>query len=96
MIQLDSIPSHAPNVVGRLVDDEAVLIITKQAKVKVTNETGAYIWSSINGIKTIRQIAESVSNYYFVDAFQAEEDTLEFIAELVTKGIVIIQDFPAK
>ena len=96
MIQLDSIPSHAPNVVGRLVDDEAVLIITKQAKVKVTNETGAYIWSSINGIKTIRQIAEGVSHFFIVDAFQAEEDTLEFIAELVTKGIVIIQDFPAK
>jgi hypothetical protein len=95
MIQLESIPSHAPNVVGRQVDDEAVLIITNQAKVKVTNETGAYIWSSINGIKTIRQIGEGLSQIYNVDASQAEQDTLDFIVELTAKGIVTLQDAPA-
>ena len=42
-IHLDSIPVMLPTVVGRVVDEEAVLVLPEQGQVKVLNQVGARI-----------------------------------------------------
>jgi hypothetical protein len=90
MIYLDSVPKNTPDVIGRNLDQEAVLVLTTKAQIKVVNEVGAFIWSQVDGSRTIREIASRVSQEYDVDQEQSEADTLEFIVELANRGIVLI------
>jgi hypothetical protein len=94
MISLETIPKTAPEVIGRNLNHEAVLVLTNKAQIKVVNEVGAFIWSLVNGSRTIREIVSNVSQEYEVEQGQAETDTLEFIADLVDRGILLIVSLP--
>lgn len=90
MITLDTRIAAAPGVIGRIVDQEAVLVLTNQAQIKVTNQTGAFIWSKVDGRLTVRQIAARLSQEFEVSTVQAEQDTLEFIQNLIDRGILVV------
>lgn len=90
MITLDTRIEAAPGVIGRIVDQEAVLVLTNQAQIKVTNQTGAFIWSKVDGRLTVRQIAARLSQEFEVSTVQAEQDTLEFIQNLIDRGILVV------
>jgi hypothetical protein len=90
MIDLDTVPKTAPEVIGRNLDHEAVLVLTDQAQIKVVNEVGAYIWFLVDGSRSIRAIASAVCQTYAIDQDQSETDTLEFIADLVNRGMLTV------
>lgn len=90
MITLDTRIEAAPGVIGRIVDQEAVLVLTNQAQIKVTNQTGAFIWSKVDGRLTVRQIAARLSQEFEVSTVQAEQDTLEFIQNLIDRGVLVV------
>ena len=87
-IQLDSIPVISRDVVGRIYDQEGVLVNTRKAQIKVINEVGAYIWSIVDGVRSVQEIARVVSTQYDVELDQAEQDTLEFVRDLSQKGLI--------
>ena len=87
-IQLDSIPVISRDVVGRIYDQEGVLVNTRKAQIKVINEVGAYIWSIVDGVRSVQEIARAVSTQYDVELDQAEQDTLEFVRDLSQKGLI--------
>ena len=89
-IQLDSIPVMYPTVVGRIVDQEAVLVLPEQGQVKVLNPVGARIWTMIDGIRTIREIAALISQEYEVAPLQAEDDAMQFIRDLEQRKVLTI------
>jgi glycerol-3-phosphate O-acyltransferase len=90
MIYLDAVPKTAPDVIGRNLDNEAILVLTNKAEIKVINEVGAFIWLLVDGSRSIREIASNVSQEYDVDQAQSEADTVEFVADLVQRGILLI------
>lgn len=90
MLTLESIPIAAKEVIGRELDGETVLVLTNQAQVKVINETGALIWASIDGARSVREIASLVCAAFEVDLAVAEQDTQDFIEQLASQGIVQI------
>lgn len=90
MINLDSIPITVSEVIGRELDGEAVLVLPNQAQVKVINPTGALIWASIDGSRRIGEIAKRLCQEYEVESAEAEQDCLEFIEDLVNRGLVQI------
>lgn len=85
-------PFPESGVVGRLIEGEAVLVLTSLGQVKVLNEVGARIWSLADGSRTIREIARLISAEYEVELMQAEKDTEEFILLLHQKGILGFSD----
>jgi hypothetical protein len=89
MNQLDAVPVISSDVIGRQIETEAVLVLASKAQVKVLNETGAFIWSAVDGKRSIKEISKLVSDEFAVDQEQAEQDTLEFVLDLKDKGIVI-------
>lgn len=89
-ILLDSIPVMDPTVVGRIVDQEAVLVLPEQGQVKVLNPVGARIWTMIDGIRTIREIAALISQEYEVALLQAEDDAIQFICDLEQRQVLTI------
>lgn len=90
MLTLESIPIAAKEVIGRELDGETVLVMTNQAQVKVINDTGALIWASIDGARSVREIASLVCEAFEVDRAVAEQDTQDFIEQLASQGIVQI------
>jgi hypothetical protein len=94
MLTLESYPIPAPGVVGRVVEDEAVLVLPERGEVKVLNEVGARIWELANGQRPVSEIAASICEEYEVDLEVAAADTLEFLADLEFRGVIRVSDKP--
>lgn len=90
MLQLEDIPTPHPQIVSRVLEGEAVLVLPDQGKVKVLNEVGAFIWGQINGRRNIGEIAAEICAQYDVTPENAQQDVLAFIAGLARRGIVTI------
>ena len=91
MLTLDTIPVPNPNVVSRVVENEAVLVMPEAGQVKVLNQVGASIWQLTDGQRSIAEIANRVCEEFEVNLNQCQADTLNFIAELQQKGVVNCQ-----
>lgn len=85
---LDTIPIPNPNVVGRVVADEAVLVLPEKGTVKVLNEVGARIWSLVDGIRSASEISEVIFSEFDVDLSTAQKDTLDFLDELASRDVI--------
>jgi hypothetical protein len=92
MLEITSIPVRNPDVIGKLTEDEAVLVIPQKGQVKVINEVGAVIWELIDGKRNIAQIVSEIVAQFDVDPVSAEADTLNFMLELHKRDIVFISD----
>ncbi len=90
MISLDTILSKNPNVVSRVIENEAVLLIPERGQVKVLNEVGSRILELVDGNRSIREISAIIYQEFEVDQVIAEQDTLEFITGILEKGIMDI------
>jgi hypothetical protein len=84
------IPLPNPEVVGRIIDDEAVLVQPGKGEAKVLNEVGGRIWSLIDGQRNIKDIAATINCEFNVSQSEAESDTLTFIQQLWDKEIITI------
>ena len=96
MLEITSIPVRNPDIIGKLAEDEAVLVMPQKGQVKVINEVGAVIWELIDGKRNIGQIVEEVISQFDVDPVSAETDTLNFISELKIREIVSLSDYQAQ
>ena len=90
MLKLATIPTRNPDIIGRTVDDETVLVLPEKGQVKVLNEVGGVIWELTDGKRSIKQIAQEISSQFTVDQLTAEADTLEFFADLIDRDIVFV------
>ena len=89
-MDLDQIIEPAEGVVGHVVEDEAVIVLPGKGKVKVLNEVGAFIWSQVDGYRTVAEIVKSVCEEFDVDQPQAEADTIAFLADLQERGVISV------
>jgi hypothetical protein len=90
--KLDGVPVLLKEVIGKLVENEAVLVLAQRGEVKVLNEVAARIWSLVDGQRSIRTIAQMISEEYQVDDIQAQADTLEFVENLEQRDILSIMN----
>jgi hypothetical protein len=88
MLSVNKIPVPNPEVVGRIVDNEAVLVLPGKGEVKVLNEVGARIWSLVDGRRSIEEIAKQIFAEFKVSQPEAEQDVADFIQQLLVKGII--------
>lgn len=87
MISLSSIPSHSPAVVFRKINDEFLLIpltdnIADMDSLYRLTETGAFIWELIDGELSVGDITSKMVEEFDVEREIAENDTLDFFAEV--------------
>jgi hypothetical protein len=88
MFSVDAVPVPNPQVVGRIVDNEAVLVLAGKGEVKVLNEVGARIWSLVDGHRSIKEIAGVIIAEFDISQSEAERDALAFIQQLADKEIL--------
>ncbi len=93
MTGLTSILSHSPSIVTRKTGDEYVLVpisnnIADMNSVYTLNETGAFIWEQIDGVRKVEDIIEALILEYEIDRPSATEDVFSFI-ENMNKYLII-------
>ena len=87
MINLNTIYFRSPRIVARKTGDEYVLVpvsdaIADMRSVYTLNETGAFIWEKLDGIKNVRDIIAEVEGEFLIDGKTALEDVLSFFHDL--------------
>jgi len=90
-LSLDDVLAPKADVLGRQVDEEAVIVLPTKGEVKVVNEVGARIWALLDGERSVRELAGLIADEYAVDAATAETDALTFLTSLREKGVIELQ-----
>ena len=88
MLAKTSVPVRNPEIIAKLADDEAVLVMPQKGQVKVINEVGAVIWELIDGKRTIENIIKEIIAQFDVDPVTAESDVSNFIKELYKRDMI--------
>ena len=89
-IDKNTIPKPNPDIIGRFIDNEVVLVLPKQGKVKVLNEVGGAIWELVDGQRSIHQITDEICTQFEIDQSTAEADALKFFADLIEREMVTL------
>lgn len=87
-MDLNRVPVRNKTIVYQIVNDEAVLVLPAEGKVKVLNKVGAFIWQQVDNQKTVKEIVDQVVADFEVSHEQAARDTLSFLEELETKAVI--------
>ncbi|MBN1812168.1 MAG: PqqD family protein [Anaerolineae bacterium] len=90
-VTMDNRWKRSSSVVERAIARETVLIPINQDasqmdSIYTLSGVGAYIWSLLDGEKTLTEIHDMVVEEYEVDPQEAEADLVEFVTHLSTIG----------
>jgi hypothetical protein len=79
----------APDVKASLHSDGMVLIHHSRGTVFSANRVGAAIWNGAAERWSLDRVAGSISKEFAVPAQTAQQDTLEFLAQLASEGLLV-------
>ena len=87
-MNLDTHLSIPPQVMSRLVGDEFVLLDLESGMYFGLDGVGKRIWEKIGEGLTLGEIREVIVSEYEVDEAQAQSDVIEFVTNLVERGLL--------
>ena len=88
-MQLDAKLSIPPQVMSRLVGDETVLLDLSSGIYFGLDGVGKRIWESLNEGKSLGDAVAVIVTEYEVDDAQAQSDVVEFVSDLVERGLLV-------
>lgn len=95
-VQAADVFRHADNIVTRKVIDETLLVpisgeLASMDNLYTLNETGAFIWQSLDGTRSLAQIRGMLEQQYDAPAEVIEADVLEIVSGLAKAGLIVEQ-----
>ena len=87
-MDLETRPNIPPQVISREVGDDTVLLDLASGMYFGVDGVAKRIWESISEGRNLSETAEVIASEYEVDETQAEADVLEFVSELVERGLL--------
>jgi hypothetical protein len=91
MPNLNDVLNVAPGVVSRESDGELVVVLPVQGKFIVLNGTGADAFKSLDGQRSLAEIAAALSERYDVPLEKTQADVLAFAQKLLDRGAASVQ-----
>ena len=88
MRESSSIPRVAPDLVWRLLDDNAVVVSPRVGEVRVLNLVGTVIWQLLLEDKCPDEIEDYLVANFQVSHQQAKSDMQDFFDDLTERGII--------
>lgn len=92
-VQLNDVFRHADNIVTRKVMDETLLVpisgeMASMDNLYTLNETGAFIWQALDGVRSLAEIGKMLEQEYDASADVIAADVLEIADELSGVGLI--------
>ncbi|MDU9047469.1 MAG: PqqD family protein [Candidatus Electrothrix sp. Rat3] len=84
----------ADNIVTRKVMDETLLVpisgeLASMDNLYSLNETGAFIWESLDGARSLAEIGGQLEQLYDINLEIIKGDVLEIASELFEAGLIV-------
>lgn len=89
------IPNSA-EVASDIVDGEAILINVTNGMYYSTTQVGGFVWSLIQKQQSLEDIVAAVARRYEVEQGAVRPEIAAFADELVSEGLAMLVDAPAK
>jgi hypothetical protein len=80
----------------RIINGEAVVVNLKESTFHTLNPVATFIWEQADGRIKAGQMIEKICQEFEVDWHIAEKDCLEFLGELINKGLVVLSENPVE
>lgn len=90
MSEASRIPSRKEGLLERSTGDAIVVMKETGDVVHTLEGTALFIWSILDGLRSIDAIADELTIRYDVDLKEAVADTEKFIAQLSENGLINI------
>lgn len=84
--------AYHPEVAFRLIDGEAVIITPRDGVMHTLNGVGTKVWAMLEKKPTFSELVDAVLESYQVKRDKVESDLGGFLQELLSKGMVELQD----
>lgn len=81
------VPARPEGVAARLFHGEAILVSSRTYSVVMLNHSASQIWKSIDGRRSVSEIADRLCALYAIERADALETTWRFLSLLVWKGL---------
>jgi len=92
MTSINTLITPQKDIPWRIIEEEALLVDVHQGEVVHLNKVGAEVWKVINEKKdektSIKELIDHICSEFEIDENTAEKDVLDFVNELVEKGLV--------
>lgn len=82
------IPTLSSELIWRAMEDGLVIVSPEEGKVRVLNESASFIWTLIDGQRSVHEIAKQLSQEYEVTTEQALQDVGAFLNTMAKSGLV--------
>ena len=79
-----------PRVAFQILDGAAFLVQPRDHTMHRLDDVGTFIWEALGRPRTADEVARSVEEAFEVEAETAARDAREFLGELETRGLVLI------
>ncbi|MGH2536906.1 MAG: PqqD family protein [Candidatus Promineifilaceae bacterium] len=89
---LSRYPRPHPQTAGRVIDGEAVLILSESSQVNVLNPVGSRIFELADGRHSVADIVAAVVAEYEVPAETAERHVTDFLEGLVQEQVLVLDE----
>jgi hypothetical protein len=90
MKDLSAVPVPAEGLTVKRIGTETIILTESGEELHTLDETGTFVWSAIDGKRTVGQILNLLCDEYEVVRDRAQTDLLVFITALEEKGIVML------
>ncbi len=90
-VNLDSVLEVAPGVVSREVDGDLVVVLPDRGEFVVLNPAGLRVFSLVDGMRSVREIAEILSGEHGIQLDRALEDVLSFVTEMLGRSVFSVR-----
>ncbi|MCI5224371.1 MAG: PqqD family protein [Candidatus Electrothrix sp. AR4] len=96
-VELTGVFSRAENIVTRKVMDETLLVpisgdLASMDELYTLNDTGAYLWETLDGIRTLAEIGQKLKQRYAASPAVIEADMLEIMNGLADVGLIVAEN----
>lgn len=88
-MNLDTRVTVPPQVMAREVGGETVLLDLASGMYFGIDEVGTRIWELLAEGKSLGEVASTIAEEYDAAIEQINADTLEFVGQLIDKGLVV-------
>lgn len=82
-------PSHHPQAISQVIDDEKLVWKLDSGKVSVLSGVGGKVWELMDGTRSLGEIVSECAEFYQTDRGQVEKDVLVFVQDLLEREMIV-------
>ena len=92
----NSYVSVSPEVAARMIGGEMMVMSVRDSTLFVLNGTAAALWESFDGTAPLAQIvSRRICAEYDIDEDEAMRDAEALVAQLASRGLLVISEIPS-